>query len=72
MPSAEIRTLAAELRSGKVNATQAVDRLIAKTTERVGPGLTETARFELETLLRELATRDPVLASKLKNLTKAK
>ncbi|HJZ84222.1 MAG TPA: hypothetical protein VKN99_03585 [Polyangia bacterium] len=70
-PSDELRAVTAELRSGKIDALAAAHRIIDDViTRRIGSGLPLAMQKELRTLLGELTTRDPALASKIQRLAK--
>ncbi|MCC7537753.1 MAG: hypothetical protein IT379_16135 [Deltaproteobacteria bacterium] len=53
----------ADLRAGRIDRSEAVERLVAHQVERVAPaGLSPSARAELESLLRSTLESDPNLA----------
>ena len=72
MRSAEIRSVAEQLKSGSLTAEQAVETIARQAAERVGAALTGTAMLELEGMLKDLTRSDPYLAGKLAKLKKTK
>ena len=62
----------ADLRAGRIDAAEAVDRLVARAMERVPPGVTEAGRAELEAFLREQLAEDPTLSEMVEDLERGR
>lgn len=71
--AARIRSIAEDLRAGRIDATQAVERLLERTLS-VGPAalLPPARRAELEALLRGLLQDDPTLSAMQRDLARAR
>lgn len=68
-----VRAVADDLRAGRIDATQAVERLVERALEGVATeALPPAARAELEAQLRRAIADDPNLAALTKDLERGK
>ncbi|MBI5478584.1 MAG: hypothetical protein HY906_07015 [Deltaproteobacteria bacterium] len=68
-----VRSVAADLRAGRITPEQAVDRLVEDTvSRRIGAQAPEAVRARLRASLVDLLARDPHLADLVKRLERAR
>jgi hypothetical protein len=68
-----VRSVAADLRAGRITPEQAVDRLVEDTVaRRIGAGGPEAVRERLRASLVDLLARDPHLADLVKRLERSR
>ncbi|MCC6746413.1 MAG: hypothetical protein IT371_02070 [Deltaproteobacteria bacterium] len=60
--------IVARLRSGEVNAAQAVELLIGQVVEKRGGALTPAANEKLRAALQSLVAEDPLLSASLRRM----
>jgi len=68
-----VRSVAADLRAGRITPEQAVDRLVESTvSRRIGAQAPEAVRARLRASLVDLLAHDPHLADLVKRLERAR
>lgn len=67
-----LQSVADDLRAGRIDAAQAVDRLVQRALEAAPEALPPAARAELEAHLRRALAEDPSLSALTKDLERGK
>ncbi|UJR85924.1 hypothetical protein [Sandaracinus amylolyticus] len=67
-----LKALAEEVRSGRIDASQAIDRLVERAMGGAAASLPPARRAELEAMLRAALEEDPTLAAMQRDLARGR
>ncbi|AKF10670.1 hypothetical protein DB32_007819 [Sandaracinus amylolyticus] len=67
-----LKALAEEVRSGRIDASQAIDRLVERALGGMAASLPPARRAELEAMLRAALEEDPTLAAMQRDLARGR